>query len=129
MMSNFLHYIVSACIVCVCVCVCVYVYVCVCVRVCVFGAGVYVCTWVLPSPRDMFRGHLQFLGQSPGEWGLGGGRNRIYRRRTQHFLSMEFDCLSPRPSRDSRKKEGLVSDVRFLGCAESACERELCNST
>ena len=54
------------------VCVCV----CVCVRVCVFGAGVYVCTWVLPSLRDMFRGHLQFLGQSPGEWGEGGGGER-----------------------------------------------------
>ena len=37
--------------------------------------------------------------------------------------------LGPRPSRDSRTKEGLVSNVSFLGCAESACDRELCNST
>ena len=32
--------------------------------------------------------------------------------------------LGPRPSRDSFTKEGLVSNVRFPGCAESACERD-----
>ena len=40
-----------------------------------------------------------------------------------------YSSLGPRPSRDSLTKEGLVSNVRFPGCAESACERELCNST
>ena len=29
--------------------------------------------------------------------------------------------LGPRPSRDSRTKEGLVSNVGILDCAESAC--------
>ena len=29
--------------------------------------------------------------------------------------------LGPRPSRDSFTKEGLVSNVGMLGCAESAC--------
>ena len=29
--------------------------------------------------------------------------------------------LGPRPSRDSRTKESLVSNVGILGCAESAC--------
>ena len=30
--------------------------------------------------------------------------------------------LGPRPSRDSFTKEGLVSNVGMLGCAESACD-------
>ena len=34
--------------------------------------------------------------------------------------------LGPRPSRDSTTEEGLVSNVHFLACAESACEHELC---
>ena len=34
------------------------------------------------------------------------------------ILSVKLS-LGPRPSRDSRTNEGLVSNVRFLGCAES----------
>ena len=46
------------------------------------------------------------------------------------FLVCEIIIIIiPRPSRDSFTKEGLVSNVRFPGFAESACERELCNST
>ena len=33
--------------------------------------------------------------------------------------------LVPRPSRAPARKEGLVFNVRFLGCAESACVRKL----
>ena len=44
---------------------------------------------------------------------------------TDVYIGSSF---GPRPSRDSLTKEGMVSNVRFPGC-ESACERELCNST
>jgi hypothetical protein len=38
--------------------------------------------------------------------------------------SLSQASLVPRPSR-APAKEGLVSNVRFLGCAESACVRKL----
>ena len=44
----------------------------------------------------------------------------------QRSVRKECGSLGPRPSRDSFTKEG---NVRFPGCAESACERELYNST
>ena len=51
------------------------------------------------------------------------------RRHYDNAPGINRASLGPRPSRDLRTKKGPVSNVRFLGCAESACERELCNLT
>ena len=46
-----------------------------------------------------------------------------------HLLCMVYPSLVPRPSRAPARKEGLVFNVGFLGCAESACVRKFRNAT